>query len=83
MIPLSPRYKLVTHVVIGEVKGLFLLHLFVLKNLIEIILINNKGQDIRCGSRCLWDSNVDNMASASYKNSSIYAVGTVFAVYFE
>lgn len=85
MIPLSPRYKLVTHVVIGEIKGLFLLHLFVLilKHLIDIILIKNKGQDIRCGSRCLWDSNIDNMASASYKNSSIYAVGTVFAVYFE
>jgi hypothetical protein len=57
----SPRYKLVTHVVIGEIQG----------------------QDIRFGSRCLWDQKLDNLVSVVYKNSSLYAIATVFAVYFE
>ena len=58
---LSPRYKLVSHVVIGEMLD----------------------QDIRFGSRCLWDTNYDNSASVVYKNGSLYAVATVFAIYFE
>lgn len=57
----SSRYKLVTHVVIGEIQG----------------------QDIRFGSRCLWDQKLDNVCSVTYKNHSLYATATVFAVYFE
>jgi hypothetical protein len=57
----SMRYKLVSHIVIGEFKG----------------------QDVRVGSRCLWDNNLDNCASVVYKNNTLYAVATVFAIYFE
>jgi hypothetical protein len=57
----SMRYKLVSHVVIGEMSG----------------------QDLRVGSRCLWDNNQDNCVTVVYKNSSLYAVATVFAIYFE
>lgn len=57
----SPRYKLVSHVLVGEMKN----------------------QDIRHGSRCLWDNNLDNYVSVVYKNSSLFAVATVFALYFE
>ncbi len=42
-----------------------------------------KDQDIRVASRCLWDIEKDNSVSVVYKNSSIYAVATVFAIYFE
>lgn len=42
-----------------------------------------KDQDIRVASRCLWDNDKDNSASVVYKNGSIYAVATVFAIYFE
>jgi hypothetical protein len=58
---MSPRYKIVSHVLIGEMLG----------------------QDIRLASRCLWDTNFDNSASVIYKNGSLYAVATVYAVYFE
>lgn len=58
---ISPRYKLVSHVVIGEMQG----------------------QDIRYGSRCLWDQRLDNLVSVVYKNDSLYAIATIFAVYFE
>jgi hypothetical protein len=57
----SMRYKLVAHVVIGEMSG----------------------QDLRVGSRCLWDNNQDNCVTVVYKNSSLYAVATVFAIYYE
>jgi hypothetical protein len=57
----SPRYKLVSHVLIGEMKN----------------------QDIRHGSRCLWDNNLDNLVSVVYKNNSLFAVATIFAVYYE
>lgn len=57
----SPRYKLVSHVLVGEMKN----------------------QDIRHGSRCLWDNNLDNYVSVVYKNSSLFAVATVFALYYE
>lgn len=57
----SPRYKLIAHATIGEMKN----------------------QDIRFGSRCLWDNNLDNVASVVYKNSYLFAVATIFAVYFE
>ena len=57
----SMRYKLVSHVVIGEMSG----------------------QDLRVGSRCLWDNNQDNCVSVVYKNTSLYAVATIFAIYFE
>lgn len=41
------------------------------------------GQSMQISSRCLWDASNDNFASYSFKNSSLYGVATVFAVYFE
>jgi hypothetical protein len=41
------------------------------------------GQDIRCTSRCLWDTNFDRFVSVVYKNDSLFAVATLFAVYYE
>jgi len=39
--------------------------------------------DIQLASRCLWVPNTDAFASASYSNDSLFAVATVYAVYFE
>ena len=57
----NSRYKLISHVVIGEMKG----------------------QDIRFGSRCLWDTGNDKLVSVVYKNGSLYAVATIFAIYYD
>ena len=40
-------------------------------------------QGIQLVSRCVWDTNRDTSASGSYKNKSLFAVATVFAVYLE
>ncbi|XP_065122038.1 dynein light chain Tctex-type 5 [Paramisgurnus dabryanus] len=53
----------------------------------KIIVIINIGQirdqNIRMGSRCLWDAAHDTFSSHSFKNSSLFASANVFGVYFE
>ena len=41
------------------------------------------GQGMALTSQCLWDDNLDNYASYYFQNSSLYAVGVVYAVYCE
>lgn len=41
------------------------------------------GQSMQISSRCLWDASNDTFASYSFKNSSLFGVATVYAVYFE
>ncbi|XP_037313003.2 dynein light chain Tctex-type 5-B-like [Pungitius pungitius] len=38
---------------------------------------------IQISSRCLWDASNDTFASYSFKNSSLFGLATVYAVYFE
>lgn len=40
-------------------------------------------QGLSIASRCVWDTNFDTSATASFKNKSLFAVATVFAVYLE
>ncbi|KAM4640801.1 dynein light chain Tctex-type 5 [Discoglossus pictus] len=42
-----------------------------------------KDQSMVIGSQCLWNATVDTCSSSSYKNGSLYGVGTVYAVYYE
>lgn len=52
--------------------------------IICLVHIGQLGQQaMRIGSRCLWDTNFDSYTSYEYKNGSIFAIGTVFGVYFE
>ncbi|CAJ1071765.1 tctex1 domain-containing protein 1 [Xyrichtys novacula] len=41
------------------------------------------GQSMQMSSRCLWDASNDTFASYSFKNSSLFGVATVYAVYYE
>ena len=43
----------------------------------------NHSQMIRNASRCLWDAEIDNSASASWTNGRVYAVASCFALYYE
>jgi len=43
----------------------------------------NLGQMVRSASRCLWDAETDNCASASWSNARVYAVAMCFALYYE
>ena len=37
----------------------------------------------RFGSRCLWNTKFDNFASSFYKNSQVFAVAILYAVYYD
>ena len=41
------------------------------------------GQEIRIVSRALWNPNIDTFATSHFKSGKLFAVGTVYGVYFE
>ncbi|KAI8509210.1 Tctex-1 [Branchiostoma belcheri] len=41
------------------------------------------NNDVELASRCLWDQDKDNFATVTYRNDSLFAVATVYGVYFE
>ena len=49
----------------------------------NVIIGQKQHQAIRCASRCLWNHSLDNCASASFENSTLFAMATVYGVYFE
>ena len=42
-----------------------------------------KEQGFRMGSRCLWEAKFDSFADAVFQNKSLFAIATVFMVYYE
>ncbi|XP_060600404.1 dynein light chain Tctex-type protein 2B-like isoform X2 [Ruditapes philippinarum] len=52
--------------------------------IIALVTVGQKtDQSVSVGSRFLWDADRDNFAAASWCNKHVYAVGTVYAVYYE
>lgn len=56
----------------------------------KLICVVNIGEmkcspqgSVRFGSRCLWNTMFDNFASSSYQNSQVFAVATLYAVYYD
>jgi hypothetical protein len=48
-----------------------------------VVIGQNVDQGADGTSRCLWDASVDTVATAKFKNSSLFAFANVFGVYFE
>ena len=53
------------------------------KYVVHVIVGQNSGQCNSAVSRCLFFEQTDSFSSAVYKRGDIYAVGSVYAVYFE
>ena len=53
------------------------------KLMCAVVIAQCGGQAIHHVSRCLWDPDADGQASATFKNNSLIASATVFAVYYE
>ncbi|XP_072429411.1 dynein light chain Tctex-type 5 [Chiloscyllium punctatum] len=49
----------------------------------NVVLGQLNDQGILIVSRCLWDTLTDNYATATFKNTSLFAVATVYGIYFE
>uniref|UniRef100_A0A061QTB8 Flagellar outer dynein arm light chain 2 n=1 Tax=Tetraselmis sp. GSL018 TaxID=582737 RepID=A0A061QTB8_9CHLO len=53
------------------------------KLIIQVTVGQKTGQAMRIVSRCLWDANADNCASAYYENETLYCVCQVYGLYYE
>ncbi|KAF0687854.1 Aste57867_20441 [Aphanomyces stellatus] len=51
------------------------------KIIVQAFVGQQKLQDVRIASRCLWDNDHDNHASAEFANQSIWATCIVFGLY--
>ncbi|NWX51793.1 TC1DA protein, partial [Steatornis caripensis] len=53
----------------------------------KIVVVTHIGQlneqSMQIGSRCLWDPESDTFSSYVFKNTSLFALANVYAVYFE
>lgn len=49
---------------------------------VQVMIGERRDQGVRMGTRCFWDSNTDNQASATFFNDHIFCVATAYAVYF-
>lgn len=48
-----------------------------------VTLGESKEQGLAVSSRCMWNTETDSFASASYKKGNLFAVATLYALYFE
>lgn len=51
------------------------------KHIVQVIIGELKGAGVKCGVRCLWDSETDGYTSDTFMNETIFCVVVVFAVY--
>ncbi|XP_003411191.2 dynein light chain Tctex-type 5 [Loxodonta africana] len=72
--------KTVSEVIKARVKDLMIPR-YKLIVLVHIGQLNS--QSIHIGSRCLWDPKSDTFSSYIFRNSSLFALADVYAVYFE
>ncbi|KAF7705992.1 dynein light chain Tctex-type 5 [Silurus meridionalis] len=72
--------KTISEVVKARVKDLMIPRY---KIVVMISIGQLAEQNLRMASRCLWDATTDTFSSYSFKNSSLFAVANVYALYFE
>ncbi|CAH1113348.1 unnamed protein product [Psylliodes chrysocephalus] len=51
------------------------------KHVVQVIIGEMRGAGVKCGARCVWDSDVDNYTSEIFINDTIFCVTAVFAIY--
>lgn len=51
------------------------------KILVHVVVGENRGEGVRVGTRCLWDTTTDSVVHESYTNDALFAVATVYGVY--
>ena len=51
------------------------------KIMVQAIVGELRGQGVRFGTRCFWDSSTDDSASETFSNESLYAAVVAYGVY--
>lgn len=52
------------------------------KFVVQCVIGENKGQGVKYGCRCLWDSDTDGMAEYVYLNESLFCAVAAFGIFF-
>ena len=53
------------------------------KYVVVVQLGSMDGQEVSIASRCVWADKTDNFATASFQNSYLFGVATVYGLYYE
>ncbi|XP_038049330.1 dynein light chain Tctex-type protein 2B-like [Patiria miniata] len=53
------------------------------KLVVQVVVGSQGGQSLQMASRCLWNQETDNSASASYQSTTLFAIASVYGIYFE
>jgi hypothetical protein len=51
------------------------------KYMVQVVLGEMRGQGVRMGHRCFWDSSSDNFVSEKFVNDSLFCVATAYGIY--
>eukprot|EP01135_Chromosphaera_perkinsii_P009979 Nk52_evm14s1992 gene=Nk52_evmTU14s1992 len=52
------------------------------KYVVQVVIGERRGEGVKMGVRCFWDSDTDNCAKEIFTNDSIFCVAAVFGVFF-
>ena len=52
------------------------------KILVQVLIGEARGGGVKMGARCFWDSDTDGYVTGHYISKTIFAVATVFGVYY-
>ena len=52
------------------------------KFVVQCIIGENKGQGVKYGCRCLWDSDTDGMAEYVYLNENLFCAVAAFGIFY-
>ena len=51
------------------------------KYMVQVVMGEQRGQGVRMGCRCFWDSETDSQASDVFINEHLFCVATAYAIY--
>eukprot|EP00049_Salpingoeca_infusionum_P025846 m.22141 g.22141 ORF g.22141 m.22141 type:complete len:122 (-) comp8358_c0_seq2:201-566(-) len=51
------------------------------KYVVQAVIGEKRGEGVKVGARCLWDSDTDNVAQNSYVNDTLFCVVMAYGVY--
>eukprot|EP00656_Telonema_subtile_P017288 TRINITY_DN1924_c0_g1_i4.p1 TRINITY_DN1924_c0_g1~~TRINITY_DN1924_c0_g1_i4.p1 ORF type:complete len:129 (+),score=33.47 TRINITY_DN1924_c0_g1_i4:118-504(+) len=52
------------------------------KFIVQVVIMEQKGQGVKMGCRSFWDTETDNYAEVSYSNDSLICIATCHGVYY-
>eukprot|EP01012_Entosiphon_sulcatum_P066804 TRINITY_DN961_c0_g1_i1.p2 TRINITY_DN961_c0_g1~~TRINITY_DN961_c0_g1_i1.p2 ORF type:complete len:142 (-),score=37.39 TRINITY_DN961_c0_g1_i1:132-557(-) len=51
------------------------------KFIVHVVIGEQRGEGLKMGCRCFWDSDTDNYAEEMYMNKALFCVASVFGIY--